>query len=80
LPSIMTMAARVLARVLLSAYNGYRSPFDVSDLALLAEKHTEMALNILRLRALGYEPHNFFHNDGELFEDMAAAWGFEEVR
>jgi hypothetical protein len=33
------------ARVLLSAYNGYRFPFDVSDLALLDEKHTELVLN-----------------------------------
>ena len=72
--------ARVLAHVLLSAYNGYRFPFDVSDLALLDEKHTELALNIMRLRSLGHEPHNFFHNGGQLFEDMAAAWGFEEVR
>src|SRR2546428_12061712 len=55
-------------------YNGYRFPFDVSDLALLDEKHTELALNIMRLRSLGHEPHNFFHNGGQLFEDMAAAW------
>jgi hypothetical protein len=70
--------ACVLARVLLSAYNGYRFPFDVSDLALLDEKHIELALNIMRLRALGHEPHNFFHNGEQLFEEMAAAWGFEE--
>src|SRR5262245_27603658 len=62
--------ARVLARVLLSAYNGSRFPFDVSDLALLDEKHRELALNIMRLRALGHEPHNFFHNGGQLFEEM----------
>jgi hypothetical protein len=71
--------ARVLARVLLSAYNGHRFPFDVSDLALLDEKHTELAFSIMRLRSLGHEPHNFFHNGGQLFEDMAAAWGFEEA-
>ena len=70
--------ARVLARVLLSAYNGSRFPFDVSDLALLDEEHTELALNIMRLRALGHEPHTFFHNGGPLFEAMAAAWGCAE--
>jgi hypothetical protein len=64
--------------VLLSAYNGSRFPFDVSDLALLDAKHIKLALNTMRLRALGHEPHHFFHNGGQLFEELAAAWGFEE--
>jgi len=45
---------------------------------LCGKSDIELALNIMHLRALGHEPHNFFHNGGQLFEDMAAAWGFEE--
>lgn len=72
-----TSGGRVMARVLLAAYNGYRFPLDLSDLAILGDEAFEHALNVIRLRHMGHEPHNFFVDGGDLFEAIADGWGFE---
>ena len=52
-----TGQSRIVARGLLSAYNGERFPFDVSDLACLDAGLVNALFNVWWLRHLGYEPH-----------------------
>ncbi len=72
-----TSGARVVAQGLLSAYNGQRFRFDVSDLALLDAVLCENLLDVFRLRHLGREPHMLILNGWAVFEHLALVWGLE---
>lgn len=72
-----TGGGRAMARVLLGAYNGHRFPLDLSELGSLDKANFKHALNVIRLRYMGHEPHNFFIDGGDVFERIAADWGFE---
>ncbi len=71
-----TGGGRVAAKVVLSCYNGTAYPLDVSELGTLDSRHFDDAINVIRLRVQhGAEPHEFFHAGGELFNQIADAWG-----
>lgn len=76
-----TSGARVFATMLASMYNGNRVKFDVSDLKLLDRENFEHALNCMRLcQELHREPHQFFKNGGDLFEQIITDWKLEKKR
>lgn len=76
-----TSGARVFAYLLASMYNGNRVKFDLSDLKLLDQANFEHAMNCIRLcQETHQEPHQFFKDGGELFEQMIALWGMEKKR
>lgn len=76
-----TSGGRVFATLLASMYNGNRVKFDVSDLKYLDIANFEHALNCMRLcQELHKEPHQFFENGGQLFEQMIKDWGLEKKR
>lgn len=72
-----TGGGRSMAQVLLCAYHGGRFPLDLSELRNLDEKNFDHALNVIRLRYIGYEPHTLFVDGGSLFEKIASDWRFE---
>lgn len=76
-----TSGARVFATMLASMYNGNRVKFDVSDLKRLDQSNFEHALNCIRLcQEMHREPHQFFENGGQLFEQMIRDWKLEKKR
>lgn len=76
-----TSGARVFATMLASMYNGNRVKFDVSDLKRLDQENFEHALNCLRLcQEMHREPHQFFKDGGQLFEQMIRDWKLEKKR
>lgn len=76
-----TSGGRVFATLLASMYNGNRVKFDVSDLKSLDRENFEHALNCMRLcQELHREPHTFFEDGGDLFEQMIADWGLEKKK
>jgi hypothetical protein len=77
-----TSGGRICATLLASMYNGDRVKFDVSDLRNgLDHNLFEHAMNAIRLcRETNKEPHQFFDNGGNLFEQMIRDWGLEKRR
>ncbi len=76
-----TSGGRVCATLLGSLYNGDRVKFDASDLRRLDSELFEHALNTMRAcYELNREPHTFFDNGGQIFEQMIADWGLEKKR
>ena len=74
-------AARVAACLLLGLYNGYRFPFDLTDLRLLDETDLTRALALLKFDARpSMEVHEWLNrlygrrDFGQRFEHMAHAW------
>ena len=63
--------AHIVAQGLLSAYDGRRFPFDITQLAQLDEESFRDLYQVWHQRQLGHEPHRFFHDGAELFERMA---------
>lgn len=74
--------AATFARLLASLYNGNRVQMDASRIIFsLDGENFEHAMNVLRLCGeTRREPHTFFVNGGELFEQMIKQWGFEKKR
>lgn len=71
-------SARV-ARLLLGCYNGSRFPFDLTNLRSLDYSLLEDCLAVLRMDANLYqEVHQYFPNGSQVFEKLAADWGFEK--
>lgn len=74
-----TSGGRVFATFLASLYNGYRIKADVSDIRRLDSAAFEHLMNAMRLVfETNREPHTFFTNGGELFEQMIKDWGLEK--
>lgn len=60
----------------MSCYDGSEYPFDVTELTRLDDEFFEDALKIIRLRTrCGHEPHEFFIEGGNLFNDFARNFG-----
>lgn len=74
--------ASTFARLLSSLYNGNRVQMDVSRLVFsLDAQNFEHAMNVIRLcYETSREPHTFFVNGGQLFEQMIEQWGFEKKK
>ena len=74
-----TGQSSVVARFLLSLYNGDRFPFDLTDFRRL-----DIALfdDCMAVLAMDFSPekevHKYFDNGGERFERLADDWGFRD--
>jgi len=74
-----TGQSQVIARFLLSLYNGDRFPFDLTDFRRL-----DLALfnDCMAVLAMDFSPekevHKYFENGGERFESLAKEWGFRD--
>ena len=75
-----TGQSRIVALGILSAYNGFRFKFDISDLGALDEAAVRDLFQVWWLRHQGHEPHHFILNGGTVFEHIAEVWGFEQDR
>jgi hypothetical protein len=68
---------RVVARFLLSLYNGERFPFDLSDFRCL---DTDLFNDCLTILKMDYMPrrevHMYFGRGGEIWEGIARYWSF----
>lgn len=74
-----TGQSKVVARFLMSLYNGDRFPFDLTDFRSL---DTELFKDCLTVLAMDYQPkrevHMYFNGGGHIWEAMAAEWGFKD--
>jgi hypothetical protein len=72
----------VAARFLLGLYNGYRFPFDLTDLRLLdpASFQDAMAVLVMDARLTRKEVHNYFAEGGKKFERLVQDWGITDVQ
>lgn len=70
--------AKIVAKGLLSACNGYRYQFDVCDLASLDSITCEHLLHVFLLRHYGAEPQYLILNGQAVFEMIAEKWGFKD--
>lgn len=64
-----TGGGRVAAKVILSAYSGTQYPLDIAELRGFDSEHFAHAMRVIRLRYIGYEPHSFFVEGGELLTE-----------
>lgn len=70
-----TGGARVMAQVLLSAYNGDSFQLDVASLSNLDQENYGYALAVIRGRSeLGIEPHELIANGSKVFRDLWTQW------
>jgi len=68
-----------VARLLLACYNGYRFPMRLNNMRSLDYEIMDDCLAVLRMDANAYqEVHRYFDNGGNVFEQLAKDWGFEE--
>lgn len=69
----------IVARFLMSLYNGSRFPFDLSEFRCLDAPVFEDCLTVLRM---DYKPrrevHHYFKNGGDVWEKMAKNWNFKD--
>lgn len=69
----------VVARFLLNLYNGYRFPFDLTDMRRLDHSLVVDCLTVLQMDCmLEREVHKYFENGAEIWEKMARDWGFRD--
>lgn len=73
-----TGQSRRVARFLLALYNGPRFPFDLSDLRGLDYAiHADCIALLLADHVPEGEIHCYIDGGREVFEGLAASWGFE---
>lgn len=73
-----TGQSRRIARFLLGLYNGHRFKFNLTDLRGLDDALHDDCLAVLRMdHCPAKEVHQYFDHGGEIFERLAADWGFE---
>lgn len=74
-----TGQSRVVARFLLSLYNGDRFPFDLTDFRVLDADLFEDCMNVLVMdNRPQHEVHRYFDKGGRIWEAMASNWGFKD--
>lgn len=74
-----TGQSRVVARFLLSLYNGDRFPFDLTDFRCLDADFFKDCLRVLMLDNFPRrEVHAYFKNGNRIWESMAAYWRFTD--
>ena len=70
---------RYIARFLASCYNGYRFPFDLTDLRAIDH---ELWLDCMAVLAMDAHPakevHRYFEDGGKKWEAMIERWGLED--
>lgn len=65
--------ADALAQLLMSCYDSFKYPLDITELCRLDDKLYEHAINVIYLRTReNREPHSFFLDGGKLFNQIAA--------
>ena len=71
----------VAARFLLGLYNGYRFPFDLTDMRLFepASFQDAMAVLVMDGRLTRKEVHNYFADGGKKFERLVQDWNITDV-
>ena len=70
-----TGGASVAAQLLLALYDGAEYPFDLTELCRLDSGLLSDALNAIEFRVRErIEPHEFFQNGGQLFQQIAKTW------
>lgn len=71
----------VAARFLLGLYNGYRFPFDLTDLRLLEPDAFQdaMAVLVMDARLTRKEVHNYFADGSKKFERLVQDWNVIDV-
>lgn len=75
-----TGGARVMAQVLLSAYNGDSFQLDVASLSSLDQENYGYALAVIRgRRELGIEPHEMIANGSKVFRGLWTQWQHLEL-
>jgi len=75
-----TGGGRVLAQVLLSAYNGDSFQLDVTSLCNLDNNNYPMALNVIRGRyECSREPQEMIENGDNIFGDLWTQWNRLEL-
>lgn len=68
-------ASEVAANILLSTYNFYDYPLNLSGLCLLDENYYQHAINVIGIRCrLGIEPHTLIFNGDLHFQRLAFSW------
>lgn len=73
--------AMVFAQFLASLYNGNRVKADVSGIRSLDRRNFEHLMNVLRLCVIAQqEPHSFFKNGNDIFENIILRHGLEKRR
>lgn len=73
-----TGQSRRVALFLLGLYNGYRFPFNLSELRGLDYEVMEDCLAVLRMDTSALqEVHLYFENGSAVFETLARDWGME---
>lgn len=73
-----TGQSRRVALFLLGLYNGYRFPFNLSELRGLDYEVMEDCLAVLRMDTSALqEVHLYFENGSAVFENLARDWGME---
>lgn len=75
-----TGQSKRVAHILLGLYNGYRFPLNLTTLRGLDDDIVEDVLAVFRMDANAYqEVHLYFDNGGNVFEQLAKDWGFDEA-
>lgn len=75
-----TGGSRIMAQVLLSAYNGDAFQLDVASLSGLDQENYQVALKIIRGRyEVFMEPHETIQNGSKVFSDLWTQWGRLEL-
>lgn len=73
-----TGQSRRVALFLLGLYNGYRFPFNLSELRGLDYEVMDDCLAVLRMDTSALqEVHLYFENGSSVFETLARDWGME---
>lgn len=73
-----TGQSRSVALFLLGLYNGYRFPFNLSELRGLDYEVMDDCLAVLRMDTSALkEVHLYFENGSAVFETLARDWGME---
>lgn len=76
-----TGQSRVIARFLLSLYNGNRFPFDLTDFRILDHSLFVDCMTVLHMDYMpAQEVHTYFKHGGEIWEQMGTDWGFKDYR
>lgn len=74
-----TGQSSVVARFLLSLYNGERFPFDLTDLRRLDYELFDDCMAVLKM---DFQPekevHRYFEDGGAKWEALAKEWGFKD--
>lgn len=75
-----TGQAKIVAKFLAGLYNGYRFPFDLTDLRMIDDSIFEDCMALLRMdaRQCEQEVHQYFDDGSSKWEKMIRDWGLSK--